>query len=139
MIETTTKLGAQAARRLKEEALIWLVTVREDQTPQASPVWFHWDGEAVLIYSLPNTPKLRNIARSAKVGLHFNGDAVGNGIVILTGEARVDPNAPPAREAQDMMQKYLELGHVSSPEAFARTFDGYTEAIHITPTGLRGS
>lgn len=139
MIDLTTNLGTLAARRLSAEPLIWLVTVREDQTPQASPVWFHWDGETILIYSQPHTPKLRNIARSAKVGLHLNGDAEGRDIVILSGEARVDPDAPPAHMATGMVQKYRDLGLVSSPEAFARTFLGYTEAIRVRPTGIRGS
>lgn len=140
MIGTSTELGTCAARRLHQEALIWLVTVREDLTPQASPVWFLWDGETILIYSQPNTPKLRNIARNPTVGLHFNGEATGNDIVIFTGEARIFPDAPPAHEALAMVRKYRdELALVPSTEAFARTFAGFDVAIQVTPSRLRGS
>jgi PPOX class probable F420-dependent enzyme len=138
-MHATTQLSARAEQRLRQEALIWLVTVREDLTPQASPVWFLWDGETVLIYSQPGTPKLRNIARSATVGLHLNGNATGKDIVIVTGEARIDEGAPPAHEVPDMVRTYVdELRLESSPEAFARTFDGYSVAIRVTPTGFRG-
>ncbi len=139
MTATTIRLSANAEQRLRQEALIWLVTVRDGVTPQASPVWFLWDDESILIYSQPNTPKLRNIARNPIVGLHLNGSAVGNDIVIVTGNARIDDGAPPAAEQPAMAQKYVDdLRLVSSPEALARTFDGYSVPIRVTPTGYRG-
>lgn len=135
----TTRISPLADQRLRQDALIWLVTVREDFTPQASPVWFLWDGETILIYSQPNTPKLRNIAHSPKVSLHLNGNATGNDIVIVTGNARIDSSAPPAHEVSAMVRKYVDdLQLDSSPEDFARTFDGYSVAIRVTPTGFRG-
>ncbi|MDQ6712638.1 MAG: pyridoxamine 5'-phosphate oxidase family protein, partial [Candidatus Dormibacteraeota bacterium] len=36
--------------------------VRPDGIPIPSPVWFHWDGHSFLIYSQPDTPKLRDIS-----------------------------------------------------------------------------
>lgn len=139
MIEMKTEFGARVERRLHDEAIAWLVTVRADGTPQASPVWYLWDGAEFLIYSQPNTPKLRNIARNPKVGIHLNGDPRGNDIVIFTGEARVDPAAPPAHEVPAMVSKYRDsLRAVGSTEAFARTMYGYSVAIRVKPTRLRG-
>lgn len=139
MIDTTTTFGDRAARRLHQEALIWLTTVRHDLTPQPSPVWFYWNGETILIYSQPNTPKLRNIAQNPKVALNLNGDTHGNDIVIVSGNASIDADAPPAHEVPGMVQKYLEELHaVQSAEDFARTFHDYNVAIRITPTRLRG-
>jgi hypothetical protein len=41
MIDTAIPFGARVARRLQEERIIWLTTVRSNGTPQRSPVWFH--------------------------------------------------------------------------------------------------
>ena len=139
MFETSTDFGARALRRLDQEGIIWLSTVRSDRTPQPSPVWFLWDGETVLIYSQPNTQKLRNIARSARVALHLNSDQWGYDVVIVTGEARIEAGAPPVREVPAFVKKYVDdLHSAKSMEDFDRIMDGYTVAIRVTPTGLRG-
>ena len=52
MLDTTTEAGGRAERRLREEAISWLTTVRADGQPQSVPVWFLWDGGSFLIYSV---------------------------------------------------------------------------------------
>ena len=92
-IDTSTDFGARAARHLEDDRIIWLATVGPDGTPQPSPVWFLWDGDTVLIYSQPSTPKLRNIEQHPRVSLHFNCTPSGGDVVILTGDASVDTGA----------------------------------------------
>lgn len=136
MIDTATDFGARVARRLSDDQIVWLATVRRDGTPQPSPVWFLWDGESVLIYSQPNTPKLRNIAHNPTVALHFNSDRYGNDVVIFTGEARIVDDVPPVDEVPAFVAKYREdLAPGGDAENMARD---YTVAIRVTPTGLRG-
>ena len=84
-LDTSTPFGARVERRLREEQIGWLTTVRGDGLPQPSPVWFLWDGETILIYSRPDTPRLRNIAGNPKVALNLDGDGRGGDIVILSG------------------------------------------------------
>ena len=73
MIDLSTEFGQRVQRRLTEERIIWLTTVSEGSTPQPRPVWFLWDGETFLIYSRPNTYKLRHIKHNAKRrGTKFN-------------------------------------------------------------------
>ena len=98
-IDTSSEFGARVARRLNDEPIGWLTTAAADGTPQPSPIWFLWDGETALIYSQPNTPKLRHIAANPRVSLHLDGDGRGGDIVILTGEARIDTSTPPADES----------------------------------------
>jgi PPOX class probable F420-dependent enzyme len=139
MLDTSTEFGAKAAQRLSQQGILWLVTVRKDGTPQPSPVWFLWDGETILIYSQPNTQKLRNIARSARVSLHLNSDQWGNDVTVLTGEARIDEAALLVREVPAFVKKYVEeLNSAKSMDDFDRIMDGYTVAIRVNPTGLRG-
>jgi PPOX class probable F420-dependent enzyme len=137
MFDQSTEFGARVARRLHDEWIIWLTTVRADGMPQPVPVWFLWDGQTFLIYSQPDTPKLRNIARNPKVALHFDGDGQGGNIVVFNGEARVDPQAPPADQVAAYVEKYREaIAQIAmTPESFARS---YSVAIRVTPTRLRG-
>jgi PPOX class probable F420-dependent enzyme len=136
-LDTTTEFGRRVTRRLREELIAWLVTVRPDQTPQPVPVWFLWDGQTCLVYSQPDTPKLRNIARSPRVALHLDGDGKGGDIVVLTGEARVVADAPPANEVPAYVEKYRRgmTGIGMTPETFARA---YAVALRVTPTRLQG-
>jgi PPOX class probable F420-dependent enzyme len=136
-IDTSTAFGARAARRLRDELIYWLVTVGADGTPQPSPVWALQQGETFLVYSKPDTPKLRNIAARPRVALHLDGDGRGGDIVIVTGQARVATDAPPADRVADYLAKYREpIRRIGmTPEGFARA---YSVAIRITPEGLRG-
>jgi PPOX class probable F420-dependent enzyme len=136
-IDTKSEFGKRATRRLKDELIYWLVTTGPDGTPQPSPVWALWDGEAFLIYSKPDTPKLRNIAGHPAVALHLDGDGKGGDIVIVTGDARIDREAPPADRVPDYTTKYREgLRRIGmTPEAFARA---YSVPVRVTPRHLRG-
>jgi PPOX class probable F420-dependent enzyme len=136
-IDTGSEFGARAARRLKDQLIYWLVTVGPDGTPQPSPVWALRDGETFLIYSQANTPKLRNIARHPQVALHLDGDGQGGDIVVVTGEARIVTDVPPADQVLEYVAKYRQgITRIGmTPESFARA---YPVAIRVTPRHLRG-
>jgi PPOX class probable F420-dependent enzyme len=136
-IDTSTEFGQRVERRLREDRLIWLTTVAADGTPQPSPVWFLWDGDSILIYSRPSAPKLRHIERQPKVALNLDGDGQGGDIVIVTGEAVIAADAPPAHRVPEYARKYawgfdrLKM----TAEQFAQA---YSVPIRIRPTKLRG-
>lgn len=136
-IDTSTPFGQRVERRLREERIAWLTTVRSNGTPEPSPIWFWWDGQEFLIYSQPNTQKLRNIVRNPRVAINFDGDGRGGDIVVLTGEARLTPDAPPANEVPEYTAKYGQgferIGMTS--EKFAQT---YSVAVRVRPTAVRG-
>jgi PPOX class probable F420-dependent enzyme len=108
MIDTSTKAGARGAKRLEEERIIWLTTVRADGTPQSSPVWFLWDGTEFLVYSQPGRPKLRNIEGNPRVALNLNSDDGGGDVVTVSGAARIDPEAAPVKDNRPYAEKYAE-------------------------------
>jgi PPOX class probable F420-dependent enzyme len=136
-IDTKSEFGARAARRLRDELIYWLVTVGPDGTPQPSPVWALWEGETVLIYSQPDTAKLRNIAARPRVALHLDGDGKGGDIVVMTGEAHIVSDAPPADKVPAYITKYREaMKRIGmTPEAFTRA---YSVAIRVSPRHVRG-
>jgi PPOX class probable F420-dependent enzyme len=88
MIDESTDLGAQVARHLREDRVAWLTTVTPGGAPLPSPVWFWWDGnDSVLVFSLPDTARTRNLEANPKVSLNFAGDGDGGDIVIISGQA----------------------------------------------------
>jgi PPOX class probable F420-dependent enzyme len=132
MLDTTTDAGARANRRLREEIMIWLTTVRSDGQPQSVPVWFLWDGETFLIYSQPGRQKLRNIGGNPRVGLHLNSDDRGGDVVRVEGAAQMLEYFPPATEVGEYLEKYREsIARIGfDPDGFART---YSVALRVTP------
>ncbi len=136
MLDTTTEAGARAERRLRDEEMAWLTTVRSDGQPQSVPVWFLWDGETFFVYSQPDQQKLKNIGRNPRVGLHLNANARGGDIVRMEGSAEVVQDVPPANEVGEYLEKYREsISRIGfDPDGFART---YSVALRVTPDRWR--
>jgi PPOX class probable F420-dependent enzyme len=128
--------AAWARRHLAEDVVGWLTTVAADGRVQSSPVSFLWDGETVLVYSKPETPKLRNIAANPQVSFHLNTDEYGDQVLIIEGTAEVDASAPPWIDNPAMVAKYSEpLAHWELDEG--ETSRDFSSAIRIRPTRVR--
>ena len=138
LVDTSTEFGQRAERRLREEWLAWLTTVDAKGQPQPIPVWFLWDGaDSILIYSKPDTPKLRAIERNPRVSLNLDGNGKGGDIVVVLGEAAVSEEDPPAHEVPVYVEKYrprLEFNNWS-PEEFSAM---YSVPIRMRLTRVRG-
>ena len=133
MLDTTSEAGGRAQRRLHEEQIAWLTTVRQDGQPQSVPVWFLWDEQTFLIYSQLGRQKLRNIDANPKVNLNLNSNAHGGDVVRAEGVADIVEDAPPATEVPEYVQKYCAaIARIGfDPEGFARA---YSVPLRITPT-----
>jgi PPOX class probable F420-dependent enzyme len=127
---------ARADRRLRSELVLWLTTVRADGQPQASPVWFLWDGETLLLYSQPSAQKLRNLATNPRVAVHVDTDEAGEDVLTIEGTAAVDPDAPPSDRLEEYQAKYRDgiraIG--MTPDQLA---NDYSVAVRIRPTHAR--
>ena len=114
MLDETTEFGQRATMRLHEERLAWLTTVSPRGTPQPVLVWFLWDGDAsILLYSRPDTPKLRNIAKNPRVSLHLDGNGQGGDAVVCLGQASVSDD-PPARRS-GRLRREVRRAHRAQP------------------------
>jgi PPOX class probable F420-dependent enzyme len=138
LLDINTEFGARTEQRLREDTIGWLVTVGKDGTPHPNPVWFLWDGQSLLIYSAPGQAKLKNIERNPNVAFHLDSRSNGDDVVIITGEAHLDPAAPTVDRNPPYVDKYQEeikrIG-LFSAEAMALT---YSVAIRLTPRRVRG-
>jgi PPOX class probable F420-dependent enzyme len=131
-----TEKGAHLAERLRKEQVVWLTTVRADGTPMPTPVWFLWDGDTILIYTLHDSLKLRNLAQNPRATLNFNSDESGGEVVVLTGKITIDPaDVPPQRNAK-YIEKYRQgLSDIDlTPENFAKN---YSTPLRFHPERVR--
>lgn len=136
MFDDSTPQGRRAAERLTKEAIGWLTTVSPGGTPHTSPVWFLWQDDAALIYSLDDTARIRNLREHARVSLHLDGDGTGGDIVVIEGDASIDRDTPPADRNAEYVSKYgwhME-SHGWTPEWFASK---YPVPIRIRATRAR--
>jgi len=130
------EISPDVDERLTKTSIIWLTSVREDGTPQPTPVWFLWYDHAILIFSQPGAHKVRNIAHNARVALNLNTDEWGGSVLVVSGEARVETTPIPAAQMAAYLDKYREaiknLG--MTPEGM---FQSYSTAIRVRPTRIR--
>lgn len=136
-IDSSTDFGKRLQERLRSEKIIWLATVNKDGVPQPSPVWFHWQGDEILIFSQPNTPKVRNIGRNPAVSLNFNSSDDGGDVAVFTGVAEIVADGPKAHQVEAYVTKYDDgfRGLGMTPEEMAAS---YSETIRVTITRVRG-
>ena len=132
MLDPTTGAGGRAERRLREEEVAWLTTVRPDGQPQSVPIWFLWDGDTLLLYSRPGQQKLKNIGQNSRVGLNLNSNARGGDVVRVEGTAEIVADVPPANEVGEYLEKYRQaIARIGfDPDSFARA---YSVALRVTP------
>jgi PPOX class probable F420-dependent enzyme len=137
VLDESSEFGTRAARRLRENTHAWLTTVDAAGTPQPIPVWFLWDGNrSVLVYSLPETAKLRNLERNPRVSLNLDGNGRGGDIVVCLGTMAISDD-PPADELPEFVEKYAPdiNRHGWTPASFARD---YPVALRMTIDRVRG-
>jgi PPOX class probable F420-dependent enzyme len=137
MFDLTNRFGRHVNRRLRQEKIIWLTTVDSHTTPQPRPVWFHWDGEAVMIFSERDKAKLRHLAHNCRVALNFNTDDDGGDVAVIVGDARILGDPPPSNRIKAYLRKYSQ-GIKSLDMSVAAFRAAYSVSILVTPVSMRG-
>jgi len=67
-----------------------IATIREDGSPQATPVWIDYDGENVLVNSAEGRTKVRNIERDPRATVTvLPAENQQGGYVMVSGPARI--------------------------------------------------
>ena len=129
---------AHALDRLDRDMIGWLTTVTPDGQPQTFPIWYLWEDGEALIYSDHRAKRNTNIASNPRVSLHLADDGSGGDLVVVEGEARVDPATPPVTEHAAYLAKYgAWIGDLlESAEAMAAV---YNVPIRVRPVRGRAS
>lgn len=134
--ELEAEKAAWAREHLATDVVGWLTTVAPDGRVQTSAISFLWDGETILFYSKPDTPKLRNIAAHAQVSFNLNSDPYADHILVMEGSAAVDESVEPSDVHPAYAAKYhAPLAHWEMDEA--QTAREFSVPVRITPSRVR--
>ena len=136
-METTTLAAARIRGFLEREPVVWLSTVRPDGGPHLVPIWFWWDGEALLVFSKPNAQKVRNLRANPSVMLALGEAEADFDVGMLEGRAEL---------LQEPTREFLPEGHLRkyarqlaatglTADEYAET---YSQVIRITPSRALG-
>src|SRR5829696_7056522 len=79
-----------AQELLHSTNLARLVYTWRDGTPRAIPIWFHWDGETIVLGTPPAAPKTRALPGNPKVALTIDRDGWPYRALLIRGTARVE-------------------------------------------------
>jgi PPOX class probable F420-dependent enzyme len=137
MFDLSTEFGQRVNQQLKNEEVIWLTTVTPAGVAQPNPVWFYWDGQAIIIYSRPASFRIRNIQHNPRITLNLQGaDVLGNNVVVIQGTAQLNDHYPsPHPGYETKYSQYLPEMNLTFEQLVAE----YSVEIIINPSGLRGN
>lgn len=114
----------------------FLTAVDQTGQPQTSPVWFLRDGEELIVYNRPSSPRLTSIAHNERVSFTLRADNQAEGLLTIEGRAVVDDMLEPADRVDAYIAKYAQaierLGW--SPDKFASM---YSVGVRVRVTRLR--
>ena len=136
-METSSLAATRIRRFLEQEPVVWLSTVRPDGGPHLVPIWFWWDGAALLVFSKPNAQKVRNLRARPSVMLAL-GDAEDDfdvGMVEGTAELLEQPTRDllPLGHLHKYARQLAAIGLTA--EQYAQT---YSQVIRIVPSRALG-
>jgi PPOX class probable F420-dependent enzyme len=101
-------LTPEVIDRLTNDHYGWLTTVAKSGQPVPKLIWFHFDGAAVFIYTVPGSAKVAHVQRHPRVSLNLDSDGNGSGIVVIGGEATIDATDVDCRTDEPYWAKYAE-------------------------------
>ena len=137
MLDLTQPGHAHVDQRLRSDIMIWLNTVRPDGRPHSAAVWFLWDGSQFLIFSQPNTQKIRNLQHNPNVVLALDNTKNGSDVIVIEGKAELlkqgDVNTTLPAYAEKYLSELKDMGW--TPESMAAD---YSQPIRVTPTKFVG-
>ena len=129
---------ARTLARLASEQIAWIGTTGRDGYPHAVPIWFLWNDGRALIFSEPNTAKVRNLRADGRVVLHLEAGEDHEQLTVLRGSAAL--STKPTAEWLDNVgdeyaQKYRD-GLIGVKMTMGEMAARYSVVIEITPLQL---
>ena len=129
---------ARTLGRLASEQIAWIGTTGRDGYPHAVPIWFLWNDGRALIFSEPNTAKVRNLRADSRVVLHLEAGDDHEQLAVLRGAATLSPQPTPEwldSVGDEYAQKYRD-GLIGVKMTMAEMAARYSVVIEITPLQL---
>jgi PPOX class probable F420-dependent enzyme len=123
---------------LRDERLIWFTTVDQKAChSQHLSGFYGMKHSTILIYSRADAKRLAHLQQNPRIALNFDGNGAGGDIIVITGEAQVSTDDPPADRLPIYAEKYRDFiaRRYETAENFASV---YPVALRIRPIRVRG-
>ncbi len=78
-----------------------------DGTPRVIPIWFHWDGETIVLGTPPNAPKVDVLPNNSKVALTIDRDEWPYRALLIRGTAHTETVDGVTPEYATSAQRYF--------------------------------
>ncbi len=134
-----TAQGARALGRLASDRIGWLTSGTPGGQPQTFPIWFLWEDGTILVYSDRRARRNNaNVAANPRVSFHLDTNDGGGDVVVVEGEAVIDPTVPPVTEHPGYLTKYGRWidEYLGGATEMAEV---YSVPLRIHPTRVRTS
>ena len=124
---------SSARAALEREPVVWVSSIRPDGSPHVLPLWFHWDGEAITVFSKPHAQKVRNLRGDPRVMVAIGEPGVDFDVELIEASAEFLPVPTEQVLPAEFCAKYgeqMERGGIDR----ARFAEVYSQPIRIRPT-----
>jgi hypothetical protein len=109
-------------------AYVWM-----DGTPRVVPIWFHWNGQNIVMASPPKAPKLKALAKNPKVSLTIDDNTFPHKVLLIRGTARLEPVQGIVPEYEAAAARYFDAATAKGWLTQLRSLVSSMVRITITP------
>lgn len=96
-----------AQKLLNSTNMAHLAYVWPDGTPRVTPLWFHWNGEEIIMASPVGMPKIEVLKENPAVALTIDSSEWPYKVLLIRGTVKVDMVDGVAPEYADCAERYF--------------------------------
>lgn len=111
-----------------------LAYTARDGSPRAVPIGYIWNGDAIVMGSPPNAPKVRALSSDPRVALTVDTEDFPPHILLVRGEATLETVDGVPNEFIEAARRFVGDDRMPEWEAQARGLYEQMVLIHVTPT-----
>lgn len=110
-----------------------LAYVWTDGTPRVIPIWFHWNGQEIVMASPVKAPKLKALAKNPKVALTIDDNTFPHKVLLIRGTARLERVEGVVPEYAKAAERYFSAAQAEAWLSQLRKLVSSMMRITITP------
>ena len=130
-----TLLNDPVAQKLLQSAIPARLAYNwSDGTPRVLPIWFHWNGEQIVLAGPPNAPKMKVLAPNSKVAVTIDDKNWPYKILLVRGTVQIEMVKGMVPEYVASAKRYLgEEGSKGFLEMYGNMFPEENVRMAIQP------
>lgn len=130
-----TLLNDPVAQKLLQSTIpVRLAYNWSDGTPRVVPMWFHWNGEQIILAGPPTAPKMKVLAQNSKIALTIDDKDWPYKVLLVRGTVQVEMVKGLVPEFVASAKRYLgEEGSEGFLEMYRNMFPEENPRITVQP------